>query len=57
MGGSLIRDGGIDDEHTRALEEQWIEGDLTHETAQSESSPASLLEPAMSSRTKSEATS
>jgi hypothetical protein len=25
----------IDDEHTRALEEQWIEGDLTHETAQS----------------------
>lgn len=24
-----------DDEHTRALEEQWIEGDLTHETAQS----------------------
>ena len=27
----------LDDEHTRALEEQWIEGDLTHETAQSES--------------------
>jgi hypothetical protein len=29
----------IDDEHTRALEEQWIEGDLTHETAQSEHFP------------------
>jgi hypothetical protein len=28
-----------DDEHTRALEEQWIEGDLTHETAQSEHFP------------------
>ena len=32
----LIHDWLIDDEHTRALEEQWIEGDLTNETAQSE---------------------
>ncbi len=29
--------GGIDDEHARALEEQWIEGDLTAETATSKS--------------------
>jgi hypothetical protein len=26
----------VDDEHARALEEQWIEGDLTAETAMSE---------------------
>jgi hypothetical protein len=25
-----------DDEHARALEEQWIEGDLTADTAESE---------------------
>ena len=29
-----------DDEHARALEEQWIEGDLTAETATSEFSPS-----------------
>lgn len=28
---------GVGDEHARALEEQWIEGDLTAETATSES--------------------
>jgi hypothetical protein len=29
--------GAVNDEHARALEEQWIEGDLTPETATSES--------------------
>lgn len=34
-------DTGVNDEHARALEEQWIEGDLTPETATSESFPPS----------------
>lgn len=37
--------GDVNDEHARALEEQWIEGDLTPETATSEStSPHSSLQ-------------
>lgn len=33
----------LDDEHARALEEQWIEGDLTAETATSKSSRSSPI--------------
>lgn len=35
-GGGAMRDAGYE-EHVRALEEQWIEGDLNNETAQSKS--------------------
>ena len=31
-----VLSGSLEDEHARALEEQWIEGDLTVETATSE---------------------